>query len=412
MSPELRSLIDNYVGTLCNAVNNDGNLPSEIGPDIRFNVLMYKRKARGLFDNLNNADDALVLESVCKLWFCKNGGGRLEWLNEELGLVGNWRQIIDGISSQSTNLTQLLPIETNTERDEAKTEIVIFGRYLREYIDIINNENLELFNDNDINMIAWLTQQHPDFGLANNPKAAIRELIFYLRMDGVNQIPLYNGCMTGALKYIKKAEENYGYNDIINDGNWNTSVDQIYLYLNRENRVCNFYYENEIVSSYYILDQFFNIIHKACRGPQNNCRLKINDDFLERINDSNARALYNNIKGYIIEQSKEKYADTIEQQELDRIYSNQDRETILNIILNSQNAPDNQREDVYGHRYKRENIKIAAIKRIRGFNCQICGWNMMQRNHQGYIEAAHIKPKYLGGTENPNNIILLCPKPA
>lgn len=408
MSPDLRSFIDNYVSTLCNAVNNDGNLPTEIGPDIRFNVLMYKRRARELFDNLNSADDALVLESACKLWFCRNGGGRLEWLNEELGLVPNWCQIINGISPQSTNLTQLLLIGENTEHDETKTKIITFGRYLREYVDIVNNENLQLFIDNDINMITWLEHQHPDFEVARNPIAAIRELIFYLRMDNGAQIPLYNGCMKGALDYIGKAENNYGDQGIY-DGGLEANVNSIYSCLNERGRINNFQYENACVSSYYILDQFFNIIHKAYRSPHNNRRLKIDDEFLGLIDDPNARALYNNLRGYIIEQSQEKYADKIEQQELDELYHNKNSETILNWILDNQDVPGDPMEEVNGRRYKRANKIIAAIKKIRGFECQICGWNMGQQNDRGYIEAAHIKPKYEGGAENLNNIILLCP---
>ncbi|AXT50367.1 hypothetical protein D1818_05815 [Aquimarina sp. BL5] len=59
--------------------------------------------------------------------------------------------------------------------------------------------------------------------------------------------------------------------------------------------------------------------------------------------------------------------------------------------------------------YKRDNATIAKIKILRDFRCQICSKRIKMKNGSYYIEAAHIKPKHLGGNELPNNIILLCP---
>ncbi|KAA1241015.1 HNH endonuclease [Aquimarina sp. RZ0] len=59
--------------------------------------------------------------------------------------------------------------------------------------------------------------------------------------------------------------------------------------------------------------------------------------------------------------------------------------------------------------YKRDNVTIAKIKKLRDYKCQICSTRIKKKDGSYYIEAAHIEPKHLGGNELPNNIILLCP---
>ena len=52
---------------------------------------------------------------------------------------------------------------------------------------------------------------------------------------------------------------------------------------------------------------------------------------------------------------------------------------------------------------------IIHIKALREHRCQICGTAIGRRNGPPYVEAAHIKPKREGGSENLDNIMILCP---
>ena len=52
---------------------------------------------------------------------------------------------------------------------------------------------------------------------------------------------------------------------------------------------------------------------------------------------------------------------------------------------------------------------IARLKRLRGFECQICHGSVTMKDGQKYVEGAHIKPKHEKGSEAPSNILILCP---
>lgn len=62
-----------------------------------------------------------------------------------------------------------------------------------------------------------------------------------------------------------------------------------------------------------------------------------------------------------------------------------------------------------GRRYRRDNKTVAQLKALRGYRCQVCGVAIVKRKGGLYTEAAHIRAKRLGGTELPQNIIILCP---
>jgi hypothetical protein len=59
--------------------------------------------------------------------------------------------------------------------------------------------------------------------------------------------------------------------------------------------------------------------------------------------------------------------------------------------------------------YKRDNVAIAYLKKLRGFKCQFCGCSILKKNGDLYIEGAHIIPKNRKGSELPENILILCP---
>lgn len=65
--------------------------------------------------------------------------------------------------------------------------------------------------------------------------------------------------------------------------------------------------------------------------------------------------------------------------------------------------------NVNGKRYARDTVITAALKMYRGFRCQICNQGILKKNGELYVEAAHIKAKKHGGSEEPRNIIVLCP---
>lgn len=62
-----------------------------------------------------------------------------------------------------------------------------------------------------------------------------------------------------------------------------------------------------------------------------------------------------------------------------------------------------------GKCFLRDAKTISQIKFLRDYKCQICGTRILKKNGQYYIEAAHIKEKSKGGSELPNNILVLCP---
>jgi len=62
-----------------------------------------------------------------------------------------------------------------------------------------------------------------------------------------------------------------------------------------------------------------------------------------------------------------------------------------------------------GKAYKRDNVTVANLKKLRNFTCQICQCQIKKADSSFYIEAAHIYPKALGGEESLRNLLILCP---
>ena len=59
--------------------------------------------------------------------------------------------------------------------------------------------------------------------------------------------------------------------------------------------------------------------------------------------------------------------------------------------------------------YERDFEMTEAIKRNRGYACQVCHISIQRKDKPPYVEAAHITPKSKGGNETPKNIMILCP---
>lgn len=108
--------------------------------------------------------------------------------------------------------------------------------------------------------------------------------------------------------------------------------------------------------------------------------------------------------------TKENYKDYLEreQEELERAFKQKSKEELKKEISNSLEQKQ-EYEIINGKRYKRDTANIARIKKLREHKCQICGISIVKKNGGLYTEAAHITPKCDGGSENLDNIIVLCP---
>ena len=60
-------------------------------------------------------------------------------------------------------------------------------------------------------------------------------------------------------------------------------------------------------------------------------------------------------------------------------------------------------------RKKRDYRIVNKLKRLYGYRCQICGVALPISSGGYWIEAAHIKAKKKAGTEDPENLLILCP---
>lgn len=65
--------------------------------------------------------------------------------------------------------------------------------------------------------------------------------------------------------------------------------------------------------------------------------------------------------------------------------------------------------EIRGKVYKRNNLRSYLVKNLRDFKCQICKKSILKKDGSRYIEAAHIDPKRDGGSEAPENLLILCP---
>ena len=63
--------------------------------------------------------------------------------------------------------------------------------------------------------------------------------------------------------------------------------------------------------------------------------------------------------------------------------------------------------DVRGKQYKRDYYLISLIKAFRQYKCQICGSGILKKDGTLYVEAAQIGPTARGGSEQPENILIL-----
>lgn len=98
-----------------------------------------------------------------------------------------------------------------------------------------------------------------------------------------------------------------------------------------------------------------------------------------------------------------------EQNEIEKyLKKHKSRDQLIDELLKSKPKGD-ETITINKIQYKRDNYSIALIKQIRGHKCQICSKEIIKKDGNKYIEAAHIVPKSDKGKETPDNILLLCP---
>lgn len=100
--------------------------------------------------------------------------------------------------------------------------------------------------------------------------------------------------------------------------------------------------------------------------------------------------------------------DEFEQEEIAETFQSKSKEEIIEELKNITSI-EPEIIIINGRVYKRNNKTIAQIKFVRDYKCQICFSYILKANGKKYIEAAHIIPKALKGSEIPSNILLLCP---
>lgn len=69
----------------------------------------------------------------------------------------------------------------------------------------------------------------------------------------------------------------------------------------------------------------------------------------------------------------------------------------------------NQKKEIVINRIIRVKSIVDSLKEKYHYQCQICGFNFKMKNGNEYCEAHHLVPLSVGGSQNPKNVIIVCP---
>ena len=61
------------------------------------------------------------------------------------------------------------------------------------------------------------------------------------------------------------------------------------------------------------------------------------------------------------------------------------------------------------YKIKRYQAIVKFLKKKYDYRCQLCGYSFKMDNGNYYCEAHHIKELSKGGSQNPSNVLILCP---
>ncbi|MFZ4798474.1 MAG: McrB family protein [Bacteroidia bacterium] len=233
-----------------------------LGKHINTDMFKNKDKVKNAYEQLGKTDNSA--EGVLRLFFFKNGGGKLKEINRKKKLIEceePAQQIINAVGNKCKLSTFLDFDENNAEK---KLEDFAFA--LKKHID--GFIHIEEFNNEHywekIYKKAAGRKETFNNTIKNNIPNAILEMIYWLKADK-NSIPLINGCATDAIKYITEIER---VNNRIANGQWfyikekdqrlKAGIEAI------NNLIINKFNDNNdyISKSYFYLDQFFNLLHK------------------------------------------------------------------------------------------------------------------------------------------------------
>lgn len=120
--------------------------------------------------------------------------------------------------------------------------------------------------------------------------------------------------------------------------------------------------------------------------------------------------LYINIDGVpkLLDENGSKVKEVIRQNQLQLPESEEDivkqieRDFLEDLYL------ENETEEIRYNRIKRYQKLVTQLKQKYNYQCQICGYNFLMDNGKCYCEAHHIKMLSKDGSQNPDNVLILC----
>lgn len=78
-------------------------------------------------------------------------------------------------------------------------------------------------------------------------------------------------------------------------------------------------------------------------------------------------------------------------------------------LLEDLQMPENERKEITRKAIIRYQKIVDYIKQTRGRKCQICQYSFVMDNGNEYCEAHHIQYLSEDGSQNSDNVVLLCP---
>ncbi len=70
---------------------------------------------------------------------------------------------------------------------------------------------------------------------------------------------------------------------------------------------------------------------------------------------------------------------------------------------------ENIKKQIVINQIKRVKPIVDALKKKYNYKCQLCGFNFKMKNGNEYCEAHHLVQLSAGGSQNPKNVIIVCP---
>lgn len=77
-------------------------------------------------------------------------------------------------------------------------------------------------------------------------------------------------------------------------------------------------------------------------------------------------------------------------------------------FLDDIDIPENESIEERNKKIRRYQKIVNMLKKKYDYKCQLCGYTFEMDNGNYYCEAHHIKMLSKDGTQNPNNVIILC----